>query len=232
MDLLTGPPPGLSRPKTSPPPPSITSLPVPPAPSHSNVASPIPRWATAIPWASSLAAGLFPATFPSFPVPPQVPHGLLPADAAVQPAVHLHNNSLIFNLGAGLPAPTPSDPWHRAHVRVCAHATIPCAACSVALVCCTCRALRFTPGPPPVSPLMPTPPPRLSPSVSPALFRSDVGNGTPPPGSDSYDNDYDDDAYTRALAEADICDNFSCPRGADEPATYTAPPYSTYSLLH
>ena len=43
----------------------------------------------------------------------------------------------------------------------------------------------------------------------------------PPPDSESFGNDYDDDAYTRALAECDTCDNSSCPRGADEPATYT-----------
>ncbi|KAF8629036.1 hypothetical protein AX14_011156 [Amanita brunnescens Koide BX004] len=69
---------------------------------------------------------------------------------------------------------------------------------------------------------MPTVSPRLPPSTSPALFRSDVGNGTPPPGFDSHGNDdYDDDAYAHALAEADTCDNSSCPRGTDEPATYS-----------
>ena len=34
-------------------------------------------------------------------------------------------------------------------------------------------------------------------------------------------DEHDDDAYTRALAETDTCDNSSCPRGHDEPATYT-----------
>ena len=31
----------------------------------------------------------------------------------------------------------------------------------------------------------------------------------------------DDDAYARALAECDTCDNFNCPHGSDEPATWT-----------
>ena len=223
MDLHSGPPPGLNRPKTSPPPPNPDSA-KPSVPSHHNVASPIPRRATTVPWASSLAAGLFPAVFPSFPIPPQVPHGLLPPNAAVQPAVELHNNNQIVDLGTGLPLPAASDPWHRAHVRVCAHAITPCAACSVALFCCTCRALRFTPGPAPASPsesMEPIAPLQRSRSVSPALFRSNVGNGTPPPEFDSYSDDHDDDAYIRALAETDTCDSSSCPRGVNEPATYT-----------
>ncbi|KAF8700498.1 hypothetical protein AX14_000771 [Amanita brunnescens Koide BX004] len=220
MDLYAGPPPGLTRPKTSPPPPNTSSA-TPPAPSCPNVASPVPRRATSIPWASSLAAGLFPATFPMFSAPPQVPHGLLPSNAAVQPVVDLHNNNYITDLGAGVPTPNVSDPWHRAHARVCAHAATPCAACSVALFCCTCRALRFTPGPPPVSPSGSTGPSRRTHSVSPALFRMDVGNGTPPPEFDSHEDDHDDNTYTRALAESDTCDNSSCPRGANEPATYS-----------
>ncbi|KAF8637789.1 hypothetical protein AX14_010265 [Amanita brunnescens Koide BX004] len=220
MDLYTGLPPGLTRPKTSPPP-SNSSSTNPPAPSYPNVASPVPRRATSVPWASSLVAGLFPATFPMFPAPPQVPHGLLPSDAAVQPAGHLHNNNQITDLGTGLPTPDVSDPWHRAHARVCAHAATPCAACSVALFCCTCRALRFTPGPPPVSPSGFIGPSQQSRPISPALFRTDVGNGTPPHEFDSHEDGHDDDAYTRALAESDTCDNSSCPRGADEPATYS-----------
>ncbi|KAF8658895.1 hypothetical protein AX14_007691, partial [Amanita brunnescens Koide BX004] len=226
MDLYTGPPPGLSRPKTSPPPPPGISLAFPPSPSHLGVVSPVPRRATAAPWASSLAAGLFPATFPSFPVPPQVPHGLLPSNAAVQPVVGLHNNSRIIDLGTGLPAPTFLDPWHCTHARVCVHATTPCAACSIALFCCTCHALRFTPGPPPASPPASTGVARLSRSprshsASPALFRLDVGNGPPPPGFDSHCDGHDDDAYANTLAESDTCDNSSCPCGTDEPAAYT-----------
>ncbi|KAF8666181.1 hypothetical protein AX14_006532 [Amanita brunnescens Koide BX004] len=226
MDPHTGPPPGLPRPKTSPPPPH-TNFCNPLLPSHHVVASPVPQRASTASWASSLAAGLFPANFTSFPVPPQVPHELLPSNAAVQPAGCLRDNGQITDLGTGLPAPALTDPWHRAHTRVCAHATIPCAACSVALFCCTCRALRFTPGPPPASPSVPENAPR-SPthiqryrSASPSLFRSDVGNGTPPQGFDSYNNDYDDDAYAQALADADTCDNSSCPKGPDAPAQYT-----------
>ena len=223
MDPYTGPPPGLSRPKTSPPPPH-TNLPNPPLSTYPSVASPIPQRATTASWASSLAAGLLPTPLPSFPAPPQVPHGLLPSNAAAQPAGCLHNNSQITDLGTGLSAPSPSDPWHRAHARVCAHAIAPCAACSVALFCCMCRALRFTPGPPPASPSAPANSPahiqrhRLA---SPTLFRSNVGNGTPPPGFDSHNDEYNDDAYTQALADADTCDNSSCPRGDNEPATYT-----------
>ncbi|KAF8657303.1 hypothetical protein AX14_007902, partial [Amanita brunnescens Koide BX004] len=220
MDLHTGPPPGLPRPKTSPPPPHSSSPHSPPS-SHPVMASPAPQRPTSSSWASSLAAGLFPAA-PLFPQPPpQVPHGLLPSNAAVQTAVALHNNSQITDLGSGLSVPVLSDPWHRAHARVCAHASVPCAACSVSLLCCTCRALRFTPGPPPVSPSAPAAVPRSF-SASPGTFRSNVGNGSPPPDFDSYDYEHnDDDAYARALAECDTCDNISCPRGTDEPATYS-----------
>ncbi|KAF8659209.1 hypothetical protein AX14_007632, partial [Amanita brunnescens Koide BX004] len=43
----------------------------------------------------------------------------------------------------------------------------------------------------------------------------------PPPDFGNANGDYDDDAYTRALAEADTCDNSSCPGGPDAPAHYT-----------
>ncbi|KAF8702624.1 hypothetical protein AX14_014399 [Amanita brunnescens Koide BX004] len=221
MDPSTGPPPGLPRPKTSPPPPSHSA-------SHFSpdltMASPVPHRPTTASWASSLAAGLFPATFPVFPVPPQVPHGLLPSDivphellpsnAAVQTAVALHNNSQITDLGTGLPTPSSSDPWH------CTHAFVPCAACSVSLFCCTCRALHFTPGPPPASPSAPADVPRSF-STLPRIFRTDIGNGSPPPGFNSHNDEHDDNAYAQALADADTCDNSSCPRGTDEPATYS-----------
>ena len=110
-----------------------------------------------------------------------------------------------------------ADPWTRAHMRMCAHANDECAACSIALICCSCRALRYTPGLPPSSP---APPIQRSRSASPILFR-DVGNGSPPPDADSDYPLHDDDAYAKALAECDVCDNSSCPRGPDEPATYT-----------
>ena len=188
--------------------------------------SPIPRRAASASWASSLAAGLFPPNF-VFPAPLSTPQGTQPV-GAVPSAGRLHqppliDNTLITDLVV-FAAPLPSDPWHIAHVRVCAHASAACAACSVAFVCCSCRALRFTPGTAPTfSPL----PSHRSRSVSPtlfrsdSLFRSDVGNGTPLPEFDSHVDGYDDDAYTRALAEADTCDNSSCPRGTDELATYS-----------
>ena len=72
-----------------------------------------------------------------------------------------------------------------------------------------------------MAPIVSLLPSRWSRSVSPALFRLDVGNGTPPPGFDLHCDDDDDDAYAQALAEADTCDNSSCPRGMDEPATYS-----------
>ena len=155
---------------------------------------------------------------------------------AVQPAEGLHqplpplfgsnvtmelvDNTAISDLAGTFPAPSFTDPWHRAHARNCAHATAACAACSISLICCSCRSLRFTPGPAPVSPTTFSPA-RRSLSASPALFRTDVGNGTPPPGFDSHDDEHDDDAYVRALAEADTCDNSSCPNGPDARARYT-----------
>ncbi|KAF8661627.1 hypothetical protein AX14_007207 [Amanita brunnescens Koide BX004] len=217
MASSSGPPPGLTRPKTPKNPPQS---PPPSLPLDPSVVSPIPCRAASASWASSLAAGLFPPTF----MPPasfNTPQGTQPVEA-VPPTDRLHqpplmDNTLITDL-AVFPAPLPSDPWHIAHLRVCAHASAACAACSAAFVCCSCRALRFTPGMAPiVSPL----PSHRSRSVSPTLFRLDVGNGTPPPGFDSHCDDHDDEAYAQALADADTCDNSSCPRGTDEPATYS-----------
>ena len=137
----------------------------------------------------------------------------------------LVDNTTLTNIAsASAPMTSCDDPWTRAHMRVCAHASDHCAACSIALVCCSCRALRYTPGPPPPSPLASHPilPTQRSRSASPALFRN-VGNGPPPPGYDTCDDHppHDDNAYSRALAECDTCDNMSCPRGHDEPATYS-----------
>ena len=235
MASLSGPPPGLTRPKSSrdtpktPPSPLSMSFPALPP-----IATPAPHRPQSASWASSLAAGLFPPNFELPPlaqtprgiqpqVLPQVPHGIHPLNEAVHPTdrllqpTQLSDNTVLVNL-AVFPAPAPSDPWHLAHSRACAHANQACAACSASLICCSCRSLRFTPGLPPASP--PGPPPRRSQSSSPALFRN-VGNGTPPPGFDNADYDYDDDAYMVALAEADTCDNSSCPRGTDEPASWT-----------
>ena len=247
MDPNTGPPPGLSRPKTSashvsPPASGSSSSLFSPRPSPPLLAAPSPQHAAAASWASSLSAGLFPPAPIVFPSTPLVPHGLLPSGEAVQPADCLSNpltnNNLVTDLAGSFPAPLPTDPWHRAHARVCAHAAAACAACSISLVCCSCCSLRFTPGPPPTSPATPSPPcNRRSRSASPALlrrdsdngtplapptlFRHDVGNGTPPPGFDSHCDDYDDDAYVQALADSDTCDNSSCPNGPDAPARYT-----------
>ncbi|KAF8652345.1 hypothetical protein AX14_008422, partial [Amanita brunnescens Koide BX004] len=234
MDPNSGLPPGLTRPKSASnsnpiPVSSVSSaspLPPPSLPLR-NILSPVPQRAAAASWASSLSAGLFPPSFPAFPIAPQMPQGILPSIEAVRPAgclpheygpQSLHNNPNLVNL-AVFPAPSPSDPWHIAHARVCAHATQPCAGCSAAFVCCSCRSLRFTPGIPSLAP--PVTAPRRSRSSSPALFRN-VGSGSPPPElNDDANVTPDDDAYARALAECDTCDNISCPRGHDEPATWT-----------
>ena len=226
MDPNIGPPPGLSRPKTHDP---ITSLPLSAAPFSPrssplpSIASPNPQRAVTASWASSLSAGLFPPAPTVFPSIPVVPQGLLPSDGAVQSTDRLCDplidNNLVSNLTSVLPLPTSADPWHRAHIRACAHAAVACPACSISLTCCSCRSLRFTPGPPPSSPG--TFQHRRSRSASPALFRHDVGNGTPPPGFDSHSDGYDDNAYAQALADADTCDNSSCPKGPDAPARYT-----------
>ena len=128
------------------------------------------------------------------------------------------NNAEITNLAtlSSIAHPHANDPWTRAHMRVCAHASEECPACSIAVVCCSCRALRFTPGPPPASPIAVT---VRSRSASPALFR-DVGKAPSPP-HHNWNDTTDDDAYARALAECDTCDNSSCPRGSNEPASWT-----------
>ncbi|KAF8695034.1 hypothetical protein AX14_001894 [Amanita brunnescens Koide BX004] len=130
----------------------------------------------------------------------------------------MHNNNLITDLApAKSLAPSANDPWTRAHLRACTHASEDCAACSIAIICCSCRSLRTTPGPPPASP---KPLLHRSRSASPALFR-DLGNHPTPTNFDSFPDTPDDDAYARALAECDTCDNSSCPRGHDEPASWT-----------
>ena len=168
MASLSGPPPGLSRPKTSKDPLQSPQ----PSPASSSllfpIASPVPHRSQSASWASSLAAGLFPPAF-NFPLPSQTPQGIQPLSEAVHPAGCLPqplgtllDNTAITNL-AVFPAPSPSDPWHVAHLRVCAHASAACAACSVAFVCCSCRALRFTPGTAPIA--------SRSPSVQPGLLQ-------------------------------------------------------------
>ena len=207
MASSSEPPPGLSRPKTSKPPPNPLSPSCVPLSSSLSIASPVPQRPQSASWASSLTAGLFPPSF-VLSEPVQVPPGIQPLGEAVRPAgclpqpfEPLRDNLLVTDL-AVFPAPLPSDPWHVAHMRVCAHASTACAACSVAFVCCSCRALRFTPGTPPAVPRVPSGQShslQRSRSASPALFRSDVGNGSPPPGFDSHCDEHDDDAYLQAL---------------------------------
>ncbi|KAF8649931.1 hypothetical protein AX14_008646 [Amanita brunnescens Koide BX004] len=235
MASSSGPPPGLSRPETS----KKSPKPLHPSSSSSlhslpgvlpSLASPTPQRAASTSWASSLAAGLLPANLFSHITQP-VSEAVQSAEGLRQPQplpflfgsevpMKLINNTAINDLAGTFPAPSSTDPWHRAHARNCAHATAACAACSISLTCCSCRSLRFTPSPAPVSPTTLSPA-RRSLSASPALFRTDVGNGAPPPGFDSHDDKYDDDAYIRALADTDTCDNSSCPNGPDAPARYT-----------
>ena len=136
------------------------------------------------------------------------------------PSEFLDNTSMINIASSLVPLASPADPWTRAHLRVCAHASDNCAACSIALVCCLCRALRYTPGPPPSSPMALPSHVTHSRSASPTLFRN-VGNGPSPPGFNDDLPQHDDEAYARALADYDTCDNSSCPRGTNEPASWT-----------
>ncbi|KAF8685386.1 hypothetical protein AX14_004028 [Amanita brunnescens Koide BX004] len=212
-------PPGLIRPKSSPPPPPQPKIFSPtPSPAHKSwfslLASPCPSPVT---FAPPTSAFTMPATAVT-----AIPEPLVSLQA------HSHglvDNTTLINIAqVATPVVSCADPWTRAHVRACAHATDDCAACSIALICCSCRALRYTPGPPPSSPIaLHTPPPvQRSRSASPALFRN-IGNGPSPPGFDSCDSHlhYNDDAFSKALAECDTCDNSSCPRGYNAPATYT-----------
>ncbi|KAF8675173.1 hypothetical protein AX14_005179 [Amanita brunnescens Koide BX004] len=221
-------PPGLTRPKTS-----SSSIPSDSKPQQ--IFSPAPSQPLSS-WFHLLSS----PSLPPVPLLPPVPTAFVENSPNTQPrAAHMRimsqsrprlpeylqsnlvsNDTIISNIATDENLPLtmdPADPWTRAHVRVCTHASDKCAACSISLVCCSCRALRYTPGPPPTSP---TPPVHRSRSASPTLFR-DVGNGSPPPDAGNDYPSYDDDAYARALAECDTCENSSCPRGLDEPATYT-----------
>ncbi|KAF8646351.1 hypothetical protein AX14_009085, partial [Amanita brunnescens Koide BX004] len=210
-------PPGPPRPKL---PSSGTPLPS----SQPHIFSPSPSlpstsWFQLL---SSSSPGPIPFALPpaaSADLVPVQPHvALAPTSFGVTvPRSPTEANLNITTLATNPVSLSASDPWTRAH------ASESCAACSIALVCCSCRALRFTPGPPPASPARASPvlPIRRSRSASPALFRTDVGNGSPPPGFDSHTDNYDDDVYVQALADSDTCDNSSCPNGLDAPARYT-----------
>ena len=224
MASFLGPPPGLTRPKTSENtsrPPSSSLFPTSSLPP---IVSPTLRRPQSASWTSSLLAGLFPLAFEIQPLA-QVPQGIQPLGDAVrpagclpQPAQTLVDNHTLTNL-AVFPAPNPSDPWHIAHLHVCVHAGQACAACSMAFICCSCRALRFTPGTPPLA-VPSSSCPRQSRSSSLALFKN-IGNGPPPPGFDQFNDQHNDDTYAATLADCDTCDNPSCPQGNNEPATYT-----------
>ncbi|KAF8631716.1 hypothetical protein AX14_010889 [Amanita brunnescens Koide BX004] len=211
-------PPGLPRPKTPP-----FHAPA-PSPSHPHVLSPVPTQPRTS-WFQLLSSSPAPTSFPlpttaSTESHPVQPHVGLAANTKHSLSTHIDNSNVITDLSSSAkgnlyPGLDSTDPWTRAHVRVCAHAKDACAACSISLTCCSCRSLRHSPGLPPVSPTLPA---HRSRSASPTLFR-DIGNAPTPPGF--YDNPvHDDDAYTRALAEHDTCDNSSCPRGADESAAF------------
>ena len=226
MVLSSSGPPGPKRPKSS----SGSSSHSPSSPTY--IFSPAPSKPSAN-WFNLLAS---PVPFPI----PQLPHAAInaamplpnPRHVAVteQPAVSLQSNlidniDLVTNISSlacsVAKIDATKDPWARAHARICAHANQECSACSISLTCCSCHALRYTPGPPPSSPpsasaAVPTDRPR---SVSPSLFR-DLGN-PPSPAHDDWNDTPDDDAYARAMAECDTCDNISCPHGADKIASWT-----------
>ncbi|KAF8694407.1 hypothetical protein AX14_002052 [Amanita brunnescens Koide BX004] len=222
MALPSSGPPGLPRPKSSPA--SSSLLPQPPSPFTGHIFSPAP---------SKPSSNRFQMLFSPNPSP--IP--FLPPTSAFTPAImqqpsvamlpadrlpsDLLNNTIVNNIASSqVPCASPTDPWTHAHLRACAHASDDCAACSIALVCCSCRALRYTPGLPPSSPVAPPLHVTRSRSASPVLFRN-IGNGPSPTGFHDNLPDYDDEAYTRALAECDTCDNSSCPRGDSEPASWT-----------
>ncbi|KAF8698238.1 hypothetical protein AX14_001175 [Amanita brunnescens Koide BX004] len=224
MVLSSTGPPGLPRPKK---PLSPSSL-LPQAPSRPDVLSPVPMqphasWFQLLPPSPGPAPFTLPTAAYAEPAQDQ-PHAELASSMRQLPCAHTDNSDIIVNLTSSAESnlhlgTSSADPWTRAHMRACAHAKDTCAACSISLTCCSCRSLRYTPGPPPTSPM-----PRVhrSRSTSPVLFR-DVGNGTPPATPPGLYNtlDYDDDAYARTFAELDTCDNSSCPRGTNEPATWT-----------
>ena len=188
MVLPSAGPPGLPRPKVPPsgsPPPSSQPRIFSPSPSR-----PPASWFQLLP---SSSPGPIPFALPpaaSADLLPIQPHaGLAPTSfGATVPLLPTMSNVNITTLATNPGLPAANDPWTRAHVRVCTHASEPCTACSISLICCSCRALRFTPGPPPASParVSPAPPARRSRSASPTLFRTDVGNGSPPPGFVSF----------------------------------------------
>ena len=179
MVLSSTGPPGLPRPKKSlSPPPS--------APFHPDVLSPMPTQPHTS-WFQLLSSSPGPVAFTlptavSAVVTQDQPHAGLASGTRHSPCTHIDNGDLIINLSSSTKnnlhlGTSSADPWTCAHMHICAHANDACAACSISLTCCSCWSLRYTPGPPPASPM---PLIHRSRSASPVLFR-DAGNGTPPP---------------------------------------------------
>ncbi|KAF8703916.1 hypothetical protein AX14_014105 [Amanita brunnescens Koide BX004] len=226
MVLSSSGPPGPKRPKSSSGSPSHS----PSSPAH--IFSPAPSKPSTS-WFSLLAS---PAPSPIPQLPPTAVNAAMPLPAphhvvvTAQPTTSLQSNlidntNLVTNISSSAHSvakvDVTKDPWARAHTRVCAHANQNCSACSISLTCCSCRALHYTPGPPPSSPspVHAPAPTNRSQSVSPSLFR-DLGN-PPSPAYSDWNDTPDDDAYARALAEYDTCDNSSCPHGADKLVSWT-----------
>ena len=157
MVLSSSGPPGPKRPKSSSGSPSHS----PSSPAH--IFSPAPSKPSTS-WFSLLAS---PAPSPIPQLPPTAVNAAMPLPAphhvvvTAQPTTSLQSNlidntNLVTNISSSAHSvakvDVTKDPWARAHTRVCAHANQNCSACSISLTCCSCRALRYTPGPPPSSP--------------------------------------------------------------------------------
>ncbi|KAF8639107.1 hypothetical protein AX14_010122, partial [Amanita brunnescens Koide BX004] len=147
-------PPGLTRPKSSPPPPQPKIFSPTPSlahkswfsllasPSPSPVSFALPASALTLPSATTVVTpGL------SAPLDAQfLAHNVATTHASNQPHGVLVDNTTLTNIAQmNTPLASCDDPWTRAHLRACAHASDHCAACSIALICCSCRALRYTP---------------------------------------------------------------------------------------
>ena len=149
-------PPGLTRPKTPPSSPSNSSNSKP-----QQIFSPAPSQPPSS-WFNLLAS----PSLPLIPLLPSVPTAFVESNPSIQPhAVHMQtmsqsrpqfpeyprsnlvsNDAFVSNIATDRSLPLavdPTDPWTRAHARVCAHANDKCAACSISLVCCSCLFFCF-----------------------------------------------------------------------------------------
>ena len=155
-------PPGLKKPKPlspSPPPshpPAHIFSPAPSKPSSSwfnLLASPSPSPIPLLPSAVTAVSQVAPQSLTPLPISQQFAVAVPYTGRLV--SAFKDNSEVIKDISVTLATvtdPNTNDPWTHAHLRVCAHASERCAACSIALMCCSCRALCFTPGPPPASP--------------------------------------------------------------------------------